>query len=416
MAASMQTFSRVCSTKHPIKELIRWQITKCSALDRHKNGVHTSCRLLADVIPETFEQKTENKAEKISKAMRLYMERAKNYNSMIDKEIDEYEVGKRHLANIMGEDPDSFNQDDIDRAIKYLLPSGLFEKRARPQMKHPYEVFPQRKEALFGKDGRPHHYQFYTGKPNYHGLLHDINMKYEHLNATETELYKNGKMAEEEDKKLFLHGFQWIDHKTLTKQLIEEISPQEYNRFVLVLHRLLKHKLSYKEEEFLLKYSKKVMTMSQFRSIEKPLIDSDGREYSEATGRRKTSNATVTVYNNGSGQISINGQDLAYFKDIHQREQLLFPLQLVNKIDKVDIVATVEGGGSSGQTGAIRLALAHALCSFVDTDSIERLRLAGLLTKDPRTRERKKPGQPGARKKPTWLVFLILMYCQLLVV
>ncbi|KAJ3635381.1 hypothetical protein MTP99_008294 [Tenebrio molitor] len=70
--------------------------------------------------------------------------------------------------------------------------------------------------------------------------------------------------------------------------------------------------------------------------------------------------------------------------------------------DKVDVEAFVEGGGPSGQAGAIRWGIAWGLRSFVSQDTIEKMRLAGLLTRDYRTKERKKPGQEKARKKFTW--------------
>ncbi|KAH0956528.1 hypothetical protein HN011_002324 [Eciton burchellii] len=71
-------------------------------------------------------------------------------------------------------------------------------------------------------------------------------------------------------------------------------------------------------------------------------------------------------------------------------------------IDKVDIVATVTNGGPTGQSGAIRWGIAWGLRSFVDKAIIEKMRVAGLLTKDWRRRERKKVGQEGARRKFTW--------------
>lgn len=67
----------------------------------------------------------------------------------IKKQIEEFNIGKRHLANMMGEDPETFTQEDIDRAIAYLFPSGLFEKRARPIMKHPEEIFPKQRGHIW---------------------------------------------------------------------------------------------------------------------------------------------------------------------------------------------------------------------------------------------------------------------------
>ncbi|KAG7173427.1 28S ribosomal protein S9-like 2, partial [Homarus americanus] len=82
--------------------------------------------------------------------------------------------------------------------------------------------------------------------------------------------------------------------------------------------------------------------------------------------------------------------------------QVIFPLQFTGLLGKVDVVADVEGGGTSGQSGAIRYAVSLALRSFVDQDMVEKMRIAGLLTRDPRRRERKKPGWKGARAKYTW--------------
>jgi ribosomal protein S9 len=88
------------------------------------------------------------------------------------------------------------------------------------------------------------------------------------------------------------------------------------------------------------------------------------------------------------------------------REQIAYPLQFTDKLLAVDVEAEVEKGGPNGQAGAIRHGIAMGLTSFLDEAMIERMRLAGLLTHDPRRRERKKPGQAKARKKFTWYRFL----------
>lgn len=106
--------------------------------------------------------------------MKAYLERAKEHDEFIKTQEFEYQIGKRHLANMMGEDPESFTQEDIDNAICYLFPSGLFDPKARPFMKPPAEVFPPRKAAEFDEAGRPHHFLFYTGKPSYYQVLHEI--------------------------------------------------------------------------------------------------------------------------------------------------------------------------------------------------------------------------------------------------
>ncbi|KAK5891605.1 hypothetical protein CgunFtcFv8_018837 [Champsocephalus gunnari] len=84
------------------------------------------------------------------------------------------------------------------------------------------------------------------------------------------------------------------------------------------------------------------------------------------------------------------------------REQLMFPLQFVDMLGRFDLECSVSGGGRSSQAGALRLAVSRALLGFLSEGQVETMRQAGLLTPDPRVKERKKPGQEGARRKFTW--------------
>lgn len=118
-----------------------------------------------------------------------------------------------------------------------------------------------------------------------------------------------------------------------------------------------------------------------------------------ATGRRKNAIAKVWLTPGGSGQITVNGQDLlSYFNREVLVQVVEQPLEATESREMVDIEARVLGGGKSGQAGALRLGIARAL---VKGDEAQRtvLRRAGLLTRDPRSVERKKYGQPGARKR-----------------
>jgi small subunit ribosomal protein S9 len=116
------------------------------------------------------------------------------------------------------------------------------------------------------------------------------------------------------------------------------------------------------------------------------------------TGRRKTSVARVWI-RSGQGQIVVNRRP---FEDYFPRETLRMiiaqPLQLTNTFGQLDVFVNVGGGGPTGQAGAVRHGLARALVRFDDKLRIT-LKKAGLLTRDPRMRERKKYGQPGARQK-----------------
>jgi small subunit ribosomal protein S9 len=116
------------------------------------------------------------------------------------------------------------------------------------------------------------------------------------------------------------------------------------------------------------------------------------------TGKRKTSTARVFLMP-GTGQIVVNHADyLEYFRSRAEQTMVTQPLQLAQSLEKFDVYVNVRGGGFSGQAGAVRLGVARALLEF-DPELRQVLKKAGLLTRDPRIKERKKYGQPGARKR-----------------
>jgi len=116
------------------------------------------------------------------------------------------------------------------------------------------------------------------------------------------------------------------------------------------------------------------------------------------TGRRKTSTARVFL-RPGSGAISINRRTFdAFFPTEALRTEIRQPLVLTETADKFDILATVAGGGVSGQAGAVRLGIARALVGY-NLELRKKLKDEGLLTRDARAKERKKYGMAGARKR-----------------
>ena len=116
------------------------------------------------------------------------------------------------------------------------------------------------------------------------------------------------------------------------------------------------------------------------------------------TGRRKRSVARVFL-RPGPGEMVVNGRPLQqYFPDRSLGTVVQQPLQAVELLGKFDMKATAAGGGPAGQAGAIRLGIARALLEY-DVDLRKKLKKLGFLTRDPRIRERKKYGQPGARKR-----------------
>jgi small subunit ribosomal protein S9 len=117
-----------------------------------------------------------------------------------------------------------------------------------------------------------------------------------------------------------------------------------------------------------------------------------------ATGRRKTSTARVFL-RPGTGAITVNHREFGeFFPAESVRIQVKQPLLLTETADKFDVLATVRGGGMTGQAGAIRLGIARALCDF-NVELRSRLKKDGLLTRDARAKERKKYGMAGARKR-----------------
>ena len=134
----------------------------------------------------------------------------------------------------------------------------------------------------------------------------------------------------------------------------------------------------------------------EISSIERePKIDKLGRSYS--TGRRKESTARVWV-KRGTGKITINGKDMPlYFARPVLQMQLNFVFDVTERKDQFDVIATVKGGGLSGQAGAVRHGLSRALSLF-EPDLRKPLKVAGMLTRDSRVVERKKYGRAKARK------------------
>lgn len=117
-----------------------------------------------------------------------------------------------------------------------------------------------------------------------------------------------------------------------------------------------------------------------------------------ATGRRRTSVASVRL-KAGSGKIEVNSREFNdYFPTTSLQTSVLRPLELSGRKQTVDISLKTSGGGVNGQAGASSLAIARALLKL-DADLRPELKKNGLLTRDPRMKERKKPGRPGARKR-----------------
>jgi len=124
------------------------------------------------------------------------------------------------------------------------------------------------------------------------------------------------------------------------------------------------------------------------------------KAYHYGTGRRKSSVARVHLFPNGTGSVTINGRDMDDYFGLETLKLIVRqPLETTGLVGKVDIVATVSGGGVTGQAGAIRHGIARALLEM-DAEYRPALKAAGFLTRDPRMKERKKYGLKAARRAP----------------
>ena len=124
------------------------------------------------------------------------------------------------------------------------------------------------------------------------------------------------------------------------------------------------------------------------------------KPYFYGTGRRKSSVARVHLFQNGTGAITINGRDIDDYFGLDTLKMVVRqPLAATDLLGKVDLVCTVEGGGVTGQAGAIRHGVARALLG-VNPELRATLKAAGFLTRDPRMKERKKYGLKAARRAP----------------
>ncbi|MGD2162592.1 MAG: 30S ribosomal protein S9 [Anaerolineales bacterium] len=124
-------------------------------------------------------------------------------------------------------------------------------------------------------------------------------------------------------------------------------------------------------------------------------------QYYEGVGRRKTASARVRIMT-GSGEFVVNGKPAEeYFTRVGDMDHINAPLEEADMLGKLDISVLVNGGGVTGQAGAVRHGIARALLKL-DPDLRPKMRRGGYLTRDARMKERKKPGLKRARKAPTY--------------
>lgn len=312
---------------------------------------------------------------------------------------------------MMGMDYETMTQEDVDKAIEYLFPSGLYNPDARPKMKPPEEIFPKQKDAEFDEEGRPFHPFFYTVVPNFGQTMYEVVDHIENLTFFADRMSKQNKPPDPGlvISEATLATTRWMTNEELTALFEEEINERQMNELVEALERLVENEFSYKAKEFIFKFRKPIAAVQAVDDAIEPQYDENGRAYVEYIGQRMSAVAKVKVTKPGTGTFKIthidypeHECDIRYFFSIKERHVVMYPLQFTKLLGLVDVDCLVDSGGSSGQAGAIRYALSMCIRSFIEEDTALEMKVAGLLAQDVRVHERKKPGQPGAREKFVW--------------
>lgn len=189
-----------------------------------------------------------------------------------------------------------------------------------------------------------------------------------------------------------------VEYRTMVG---EAVKASKYHKILQILHRLNHIHPALMPADVKAALNEYKRDINPFLNKPNPIpIDRFGRAL--GAGRRKASTARAWVVE-GNGEVLVNGKSLVdAFAMVHDRESAIWALKATERIDKYNVWALVEGGGTTGQAEALTLAVAKALMAH-EPSLKPALRRAGCITRDPRRVERKKPGKLKARKMPAWI-------------
>lgn len=321
---------------------------------------------------------------------------------MMGRERANFERGKRHLANMMGMNAATMTQSDIDTAIEYLFPSGLSDKKALPILAPPDQVLPRLHKLSFDEEGKPMGARFYTLKPGFYQLLSEVAIRTEKVDR-----FGGERKAVQEKNHFQTGGSVWFNEEKMAKKLGENISTHMYTQLMMALEHLVALPGSATQTDFIMQWRETIAAGSGNKLFGPPIPPV---EIDAATNRRtatgkadvKATYAQVTVSDAGKGEFTVDGMPLHTLQSLQARETLLCPLIVTDLLGRLSITATTKGeGGESAVPRAVRHALSLCIAALYP-DKKEALTLSGLLTRDPRKRERSKVNQPGARAKWIW--------------
>ncbi|KAK3327899.1 ribosomal protein S5 domain 2-type protein [Cercophora scortea] len=193
----------------------------------------------------------------------------------------------------------------------------------------------------------------------------------------------------------------WNTLEDIRQTLGEQVKASDYAKCIELVKRLHAIHPTLKPEAVTEALQAFKRNVQPFSNVPNPIVvDKFGRAL--GVGRRKVSVARAWVVE-GTGEVQVNGKSLAdAFGRVHDRESAVWPLRATSRVDKYNVWALVEGGGTTGQAEALTLAIAKALMAH-EPALKPALRRAGCVTRDPRRVERKKHGRVKARKMPTWV-------------
>ena len=335
-----------------------------------------------------------------------------HYSKHYKEQMKHYLAAKQRIAKMMGADPNDFTEWDMGRSLRYLIPHHIRPFPARPQIVHP-ELVRKRDKVEF-KIGRVDQYNrpleagFYTTRPCFHNFQLEV-IRFKRYLDTGDVICKPQDILELEQPAdctlktiLDTNLFKLMDKEAIELVIGEILTSKYYDMVQEELTQLINHPSAGKDVlAFVRPFFYEVFKIAPLHDNTIIFRHESGCQVVQERGKRKTSKAVVQVWP-GDGYIIVNGKSVSeYFLRFQDVIQILYPLKLIGALGKYSMDCKVVKGGPSGQSGAIRLALAKCL-SFLEPQTEEVLSNAGLLWSDPRRKEGKKPGRKRARRGYTW--------------
>ncbi|CAF3724382.1 unnamed protein product [Rotaria magnacalcarata] len=256
------------------------QISSSSAVKEvHENESFLNNRDTAQAIADeetidSVEQATSTRAEMISLAMKNYLMKSREKQKVLDEKNYEFEIGRRHLARIMGEDPEGFNQEKIDACqllndIYFLLFTNILGRiELFASIGLTRRTCSTKDETVqFDKAGRPFHFLYYTAKQNYYDVLHMVANRIEELKKAEVALLASGLEPDYSQNDEFNYT-QWESKEIFEQRFLEKLNDEQYKTLITCLNRLVKNPMAYTIKDYINSFRTKLADTISKQHIE----------------------------------------------------------------------------------------------------------------------------------------------------